>query len=267
MLLTYSRLGALRFVLGGIGLAVGLFLLLPILLLVALSFGDSQWMQFPPPGWTLRWYEELLDDPDWLFAFLASLRIAAWVTVLSVALGLVASFGLVRGRFPGREVVRALFLMPMILPVVVLAVALYALFLRLRLNGTEVGFVLAHLLLALPFSVIAISGALERFDPAIEDAAVLCGASPLEAKLRVTLPGIMPGIATAALFSFLASWDEVVVAIFMASPDIQTLPVRIWGVLRQDLSPVVAAVSTLLVALTAVLMLLSAALKKKDARA
>lgn len=267
MLLTYSRLGALRFVLGGIGVAVGLFLLLPILLLVALSFGDSQWMQFPPPGWTLRWYAELFDDPDWFFSFLTSLRIAAWVMVLSVALGLPASFGLVRGRFPGREAVRALFLMPMILPVVVLAVALYALFLRLRLNGTEIGFVLAHLLLALPFSVIAISGALERFDPAIEDAAVLCGASPLEAKLRVTLPGIMPGIATAALFSFLASWDEVVVAIFMASPDIQTLPVRIWGVLRQDLSPVVAAVSTLLVALTAVLMLLSAALKKKDVRA
>ncbi|GJE27676.1 ABC transporter permease [Methylobacterium organophilum] len=267
MLLTYSRLGSLRFVLGGIGLAVGLFLLLPILVLVALSFGDSQWMQFPPPGWTLRWYAELLDDPDWIFAFLTSLRIAAWVTVLSVLLGLAASFGLVRGRFPGREAVRALFLMPMILPVVVLAVALYALFLRLQLNGTETGFVLAHLLLALPFSVIAISGALERFDPAIEDAAVLCGASPLEAKLCVTLPGIMPGIATAALFSFLASWDEVVVAIFMASPDIQTLPVRIWGVLRQDLSPVVAAVSTLLVALTAVLMLLSAALKKKDLRA
>jgi putative spermidine/putrescine transport system permease protein len=158
---------------------------------------------------------------------------------------------------------RALFLTPMVLPVVVLAVALYALFLRLHLNGTLLGFVIAHLVVALPFSIISISNSLELFDKSIEDAAVLCGASPLEAKLRVTLPGIKLGIFGAAIFSFLASWDEVVIAIFMASPDLQTLPVRIWGTLRQDLTPIIAAVSTLLVALTAVLMMGFALLRKE----
>jgi putative spermidine/putrescine transport system permease protein len=265
MLLDFARLGAWRVALILIAGLVGAYLLLPILLIVALSFGSSQWLQFPPPGWTLRWYEALFDDPEWLASFLTSFQIAAVVTVLSVLIGLMASFGLTRGTFRGREALRALFLTPMILPVVVLAVALYAFFLRLHLNGTFLGFVLAHLVIALPFSIIAISNALERFDRDIETAAIVCGASPLEAKIRVTLPGIRLGLISAAIFSFLASWDEVVIAIFMASPDLQTLPVRIFGTLRQDLSPVIAAVSTLLIALTAGLMAL-AAFFRKDAR-
>lgn len=265
MLLDFARLGPWRVALGLIALLVGAYLLLPILLIVALSFGSSQWLQFPPPGWTLRWYEQLFDDPEWIGSFLTSFKIAAVVTVLSVGIGLTASFGLTRGTFRGRQALRALFLTPMILPVVVLAVALYAFFLRLHLNGTFIGFVLAHLVIALPFSIIAISNALERFDRDIETAAIVCGASPLEAKIRVTLPGIRLGLISAAIFSFLACWDEVVIAIFMASPDLQTLPVRIYGTLRQDLSPVIAAVSTLLIALTAGLMALAAFLRK-DAR-
>lgn len=262
MLLDFSRLGALRYVLAAIGGLVGVFLLLPIALIVALSFGSSQWLQFPPPAWTLKWYRQLLADPDWLAAFLTSLKIALTVTVLATGLGLMASFGLTRGRFPGREFLRALFLTPMVLPVVVLAVALYALFLRLHLNGSFAGFVIAHLVVALPFAIISICNALERFDKTIEDAAVLCGASPLEAKLRVTIPAIRLGLFGAAIFSFLASWDEVVIAIFMASPDLQTLPVRIFSTLRQDLSPVIAAVSALLVGFTTILMLAAAFLRR-----
>jgi putative spermidine/putrescine transport system permease protein len=184
------------------------------------------------------------------------------VTVLSVLIGLVASFGLVRGRFLGRGTLRALFMTPMILPVVVLAVALYAFFLKLGLAGTTTGFVIAHLVVALPFSILALTGALEGFDKSIEDAAVLCGASPLQAKIRITLPAISHGLFSAAIFSFLTSWDEVVLAIFMASPTLQTLPVKIWATLRQDLTPVIAAASTLLIAVTIILMLLVAAVRK-----
>ena len=262
MLLDFDRLGLLRYVLAGLGLLVGVFLLLPIGLIVALSFGSSRYLQFPPPAWTLKWYAALFDDPGWLASFVTSLEIALVVAVLSTLIGLMASFGLTRGNFPGREALRALFLTPMVLPVVVLAVGLYAFFLRLHLNGTFIGFVIAHMVVALPFAIISICNALERFDKSIEDAAVLCGASPLEAKLRVTVPAIRLGLFGAAIFSFLASWDEVVIAIFMASPDLQTLPVRIFSTLRQDLSPVIAAVSTLLVGLTIVLMLLAALLRK-----
>ncbi|AAK65093.1 ABC transporter permease [Sinorhizobium meliloti] len=262
MLLNFDRLGWWKLVLIGITLLTTAFLLLPILFIAVLSFGSSQWLIFPPPGWTLRWYQELLEDPRWLDSAWTSFRIAIIVTVLSVLLGLVTSFGLNRGRFLFREALKALFLTPMILPVVVLAVALYAFFLQIGLNGTLTGFVISHLVLALPFSILSITNALEGFDKSIEDAAVLCGASPFEAKIRVTLPAISHGVFSAAIFSFLTSWDEVVVAIFMASPTLQTLPVKVWSTLRQDLTPVVAAASTLLILLTVLLMVLVAIVRK-----
>ncbi len=262
MLLDFNKLGAWKWVLSGICALMALFLLLPILFIVALSFGSSRWLLFPPPGWTLKWYEELFADPRWLGAALTSAKIGVIVMVLSVALGLLASLALVRGKFRGRAVLRAFFLTPMVLPVVIVAVALYAAFLRLGINGTLPGFVIAHLIVALPFAIITITGALETFDPAIEDAAILCGASPWEARLRVTLPGIRHGLFSAAIFSFLISWDEVVLAIFMASPSLQTLPVKVWTTLRQDLTPVIAAASTLLVALTVILMIAAALIRK-----
>ncbi len=262
MLLDFDKLGSWRWVLCAICVAMALFLLLPILFIVALSFGSSRWLIFPPPGWTLKWYGELFADPRWLGAALTSAKIGVIVMALSVALGLLASLALVRGKFRGRAVLRAFFLTPMVLPVVIVAVALYAAFLRLGLNGTLPGFVIAHLIVALPFAIITLTGALETFDPAIEDAAILCGASPWEARLRVTLPGIRHGVFSAAIFSFLISWDEVVLAIFMASPSLQTLPVKVWTTLRQDLTPVIAAASTLLVALTVILMIAAALIRK-----
>ncbi len=262
MLLDFEKLGAWRWVLGLICGLMTLFLLLPILFIIALSFGSSRWLIFPPPGWTLGWYRELFADPRWITAALTSAKIAFIVMVLSVALGLLASLALVRGTFRGRAVLRAFFLTPMILPVIIVAVALYALFLRLGMNGTLTGFVIAHLVVALPFSIITISGALESFDTSIEEAAILCGASPWEARFRVTLPAIKHGLFSAAIFSFLISWDEVVLAIFMASPTLQTLPVKVWTTLRQDLTPVVAAASTLLVLLTVLLMIAAALLRK-----
>ncbi|MGO4909949.1 ABC transporter permease [Pseudorhodobacter sp. W20_MBD10_FR17] len=262
MLLDFDKLGAWRWVLSAICGLMTLFLLLPILFIIALSFGSSRWLIFPPPEWTFKWYGELFSDPRWMTAALTSAKIGLIVMVLSVILGLLASLALVRGTFRGRAVLRAFFLTPMILPVVIVAVALYALFLRLGMNGTLTGFVIAHLVVALPFAIITISGALESFDTSIEQAAILCGASPWEARVRVTLPAIQHGLFAAAIFSFLISWDEVVLAIFMASPTLQTLPVKVWTTLRQDLTPVVAAASTLLVLLTVVLMLAAALLRK-----
>ena len=262
MLLSYERLGAWKWVLNIIAFLTGIFLLMPILFIVALSFGSSRWLIFPPPSWTLKWYEELFADPRWLDSMVTSLLIAVIVTILSVLLGLLASIALTRGTFKGREILRVFFLTPMVLPLVILAVALYAMFLNWGLNGTLVGFVIAHLIIALPFSVISISNALEGFDQSIEDAAILCGASPWEARFWVTLPSIKHGLFSAAIFSFLISWDEVVLAIFMASPTLQTLPVKIWGTLRQDLTPVIASASTLLVAFTVALMVLVALIRK-----
>lgn len=262
MLLDFHKLGSWRWVLGSICLLLGLFLLGPIIFIVALSFGDSRWLIFPPPGWTFRWYHDLFSDPRWVSSALTSAKIALIVTVFSVILGFLASFALVRGTFKGRAALRSFFITPMVLPVVIIAVALYASFLRLGLNGTLTGFVIAHLVVALPFSIITISAALDTFDPAIENAAIICGANPWEARLRVTLPAINHGIFAAAIFSFLISWDEVVLAIFMASPSLQTLPVRVWTTLRQDLTPVVAAASTVLVCITIFFMVIATVIRR-----
>lgn len=266
MILSLNRMGPGRFVLYGIGVAVALFLLLPVVFIALLSFGSSQWLQFPPPGWTLKWYEALFADPRWLGSMLNSVKVGACVMVLSVALGLPAAFALVRGRFPGRTALHAFFISPMIVPVIILAIALYSLVLKLGLNGTFVAFVAAHLILALPFSIICIVNALEGFDVSVEKAAIVCGATRLQAIRRVTLPAIRLGLLSGALFSFLVSWDEVVLSIFMASPGMQTLPVKMWTTLRQDLTPVIAAVSTLLIVLTIAVMLVAAFLRRRFAR-
>ena len=263
MLLTYDRMGGLKIVLWVIAVAVCIFLLVPIIFIIALSFGSSKWLAFPPPAWTLRWYQDLATDPRWLTAALTSLKIGFLVTICSVLLGVTASLAVIRGRFPGRQFLRGLFLTPMVLPVVVFAVATYLLFLRVGLGGTLVGFVIAHTVLAFPFAFITISTSLERFDKSIEDAAVLCGAPPIVAFLKITVPSIRLGLLSAALFSFLISWDEVVVAIFMASPELQTLPVLIWAALRQELSPTIAAASSILVLITLVLMMMIAALRRR----
>jgi putative spermidine/putrescine transport system permease protein len=266
MLLDLKHLGPLRYALFAIGALVSVFLLAPIVFIVALSFGSSRWLAFPPPSWTLRWYAEFFADPQWLASLLTSIKIAVSVTVLSVVLGFLTSFALVRGRFRGRTLLRGFILMPMIMPVVILAVGLYGFYLRVHLNGTLVGFILAHLVIALPFSVIVITNSLAAFDKSYEDAAIICGASPFEARLFVTIPSIRHGLIAAAIFSFLVSWDEVVLAIFMASPQLQTFPVRIWTMLRQDLTPVIAAASTLLIALTTILLLVGYRLQARSSR-
>lgn len=266
MILSLNRMGRGRYVLYAVGAAVSLFLLLPIVFIGLLSFGASQWLQFPPPGWTLKWYGMLFADPRWIGSMLASLKVGLCVMVLSVALGLPAAFALVRGKFRGRTALHAFFISPMIVPLIILAIALYALVLKLGLNGTFLAFVVAHLIIALPFSIICIVNSLEGFDESIEKAAIVCGATRLQAIRRVTLPGIRLGVLSGALFSFLVSWDEVVLSIFMASPGLQTLPVKMWTTLRQDLTPVIAAVSTLLIVLTLAVMIAASLLRRRFAR-
>lgn len=244
--------------------AIAAFLLLPIVFIVLLSFGSSQWLVFPPPGWTLKWYGQFFANPQWMESALASLKVAVLTTLCAVSLGLPCAFALIRGKFPGREALYALFTLPMIVPLVIIAVAVYALFLKLGYTGTLLAFVISHVIVALPFTIISIINSLKLFDQSIEDAAVICGASRLQAIIKVTFPAIRPGIAAGALFAFLVSWDEVVLSVMMASPELQTLPVKMWTTLRQDLTPVIAVASTLLIGLSIVIMLIAALLRRRS---
>ncbi|NIE73400.1 ABC transporter permease [Pantoea sp. Ap-967] len=250
---------------GGLYLGTGLIaavLLVPIVFIVLLSFGSSQWLVFPPPGWSTKWYVQFFSNAQWMEAAWSSLKVALLTTACAVALGLPTAFALVRGRFPGRELLYGLFTLPMIVPLVIIAVAVYALFL-LGMTGTLFSFVVSHVIVALPFTIISIINSLKLFDRSIEDAAVICGASRWQAIGKVTFPAIRPGLVAGALFAFLVSWDEVVMSVMMASPTLQTLPVKMWTTLRQDLTPVIAVASTLLIGLSLVVMLIANRLRQR----
>jgi mannopine transport system permease protein len=245
---------------------VCLFLMVPTIIVVPMSFGPDRHLQFPPRGLTLHWYAEYFGDRDWIEATLFSLQAGVVAALLATAIGTMVALALVRGRPPFRRAIETLVVGPVVVPHIALAVALYLVFDRLRLNGTLLGFAAAHTVLALPFAVFSVLASLRRFDPALEMAALSCGASRFRAFRHVVLPQILPGIASAALFAFVISFDEAVVSFFISDIDGKTLPRKMFEDIDYDLSPVLAAVATLLTALSLV-VLLAAQLIGRRARA
>jgi putative spermidine/putrescine transport system permease protein len=234
---------------------IGIFFIMPILIVIPLSFTSVPSFQFPPPGWSLQWYTNFFTDPTWTRAAFTSIKVVIPVVILATTLGTMAAFGLVRGRYPGRGVVSALMMAPIIVPYVVTGIGMYAVFLEFGLAGTVPGFVLAHTALALPFVVINVGAVLVAFDRRLELAAMNLGANPIKTFWKVTLPIILPGVLAGALFAFATSWDEVVVAIFLSSGVTETLPVEIWSGVRVSIDPTIAAVSTMLITLTTAIII------------
>jgi putative spermidine/putrescine transport system permease protein len=251
---------------GGAAL-IATFLLAPLLVVVPVSFSDSTLMQFPPPGWSLRWYRAYFDNPAWIDATWMSLKTGLAVAVLSTALGIAAALGLSRARFPGRAALQTFILSPLIVPVIILSVGLYYLYSFARLNDTFLGLVIGHLVLTFPYATVVISASLEDFDQILEQAARGLGAAPFTAFRRITLPLIGPGVAVAFLFGFLTSFDEVVVAIFITGPETITLPRKMWEGIRFELNPTIAAVSTLLIGISWILMLIAGLLRRIGGKA
>jgi putative spermidine/putrescine transport system permease protein len=221
-----------------------------------LSFTGRASFKFPPESWSTRWYQNLFSDPEWSSALWTSAKVAALVVVLSCVLGTACAVGLDRSEFRGKAILRALILSPMVVPVVIVAVGVYAVFLPWHLVGTTAGFVLAHTVLALPFVVVAVSTSLSGFDRRLETAAASLGATPTTTFFRVVLPSIAPGIFGGAVLAFVTSFDEVVVSLFLASPSEKTVPVQMFDTV-QDVDPTIAAASTLVLAVTTVAVLLA----------
>lgn len=251
-----------KVVLGAIVGAVIVLQMAPTLVVAVASFGDTRSLAFPPKGLSGRWYESFFTE-DWLPTAWTSLRIAALTALLATVLGTMAAFGVVRGRFPGRSIVGGLFLAPLIVPTVIVGIGLFEVFGRWRLAGTTLGLVLAHTALALPFVVATVGAGLRTVDPALERAAANLGAGPVMTFRKITLPLILPAVLTGALFAFVVSLDEIVIAIFLTSPTLTTLPVQIFATLQSFLDPTVAAISTMLLAVTAVALLGSALLERR----
>ncbi|NTA50024.1 ABC transporter permease [Agrobacterium tumefaciens] len=230
--------------------AVIAFLLMPLIAILPLSFSSSSLLQLPPPGYSLRWYEAYLLDPHWMSATLNSVIVGSITALVSVILGTGAAYGLSQSKWKGKAVLQALILSPLLVPVIVIAVATYSVFSRFGLNGTFAGLVISHTIVTFPYTVVVISAALERFDPRLAQMAVSLGATPFKAFVYVTFPIIRAGIIVALLFAFLNSFDELVLSTFIAGPETTTLPKRLWDGIRFELSPVIAAVSSLLILLS-----------------
>ncbi|MFD2251399.1 putative spermidine/putrescine transport system permease protein [Pseudochelatococcus lubricantis] len=236
-----------RIVLGLVCMLVAVWLVAPTLVVIPMSFNENKSLAFPPVGFSWQWYENFLTNPEWSSSFFNSLKVASLVAVVATVLGTLAAFGLDRMRnVTTSGFLRMLLITPMVVPGVVLAIGIYAVYLDTRLVGTLTGFVLAHTILAIPFVLIAVSASLEVFDKRLETAAASCGAGRLTAFRTVTLPLILPGILSGLLFAFVTSFDEIIVALFISNPYLKTLPVQIFTSITRDADPTVAAVGTIL---------------------
>lgn len=231
--------------LGILAVLIGLYLISPILVIVPMSFSEDAFLSFPPKGFTLKWYENLINDASWIRAALNSVGIASLSALSSVVLGTLAALALVRGKIPFRGPTMAILLSPLIVPFVIVGLAVYISFLGLGLTQTTLGFVLVHTSLGVPYVMINVIASLGAVDRELEMAAMNLGAGPIETFFRITMPLILPGMLAGALFAFITSWDEVVVAIFMSGPDLTTLPVKMWSGITVQIDPTITAISTI----------------------
>jgi len=240
------------------GVLVLVFLSGPLLVIIPMSFSSAGGLQFPPPGWSLQWYEALFSSPAWGSAIRTSLLVGLTSSLVALVLGALAGYGLARGTFRGRGALLAMFLAPMIVPPIVTAVGMYLTFTQVGLQGTLVGITAGHVVILVPYVVLLMSVAFESLDRRLELMARSLGASWTTAFRLVLLPLLAPSIAVSWLIALVTSFDEVIVTIFIGGTT-DTVPTLMFNQLRDRIDPTVTALSTLLVLVT-VLVLAAAGL-------
>jgi putative spermidine/putrescine transport system permease protein len=238
------------------------FLVLPLVIVIALSFSPSRFFVFPPSGVSLRWYADLMSAPKWREAAFNSLIVGLGASFVATSVGLLAAWGLSEAKSRWANVATAWLVLPMGVPIVVVAVASFITYSQYGLASTRLGLILAHAALGLPFVTIAVTATLRGFNRNLVRAAESLGASPFAAFRTVTIPVVMPGILTGAIFAFAVSFDEVIVALFQATPQLHTLPVEIFSGTRESITPTVTAAATVLMVISILLLVLVERLRK-----
>jgi putative spermidine/putrescine transport system permease protein len=239
-----------------IGTLVMLFLILPVFVVIPMSFSDSRFLRFPPEGFSLRWYHSYLGSPEWMRATWVSFKVAALTTLVATPLGIAAAYGLHVSKVRFARLLSLALISPLIIPIIILGVGIFYLYVRLDILNTIHGLVLAHSILAVPFVVVTVSSGLQQYDLNQELAARSLGASRLTAVRTVTLPQIRGSIVAGALFAFITSLDEVVIALFISGGQNTTLTRRMFTGLRDEIDPTIAAISSLLIILSVMLLLI-----------
>lgn len=236
---------------------VMILLVLPTLVVIPMSFSDSQYLEFPPEAWSLRWYRHYFGSEEWLNATATSLKVAVLTMIVATPVGVLAAYALHMSKLRFIRAAFVLLITPMMVPLVLVAVGAFYVYVQVHLLYTITGLVLAHTILAIPLVVIVAGSAFKGYDMNQENAARSLGAPRWRAFLTITLPQIRFAVVTAMLLSFLASFDEVVIAMFISGGDNPTLTRNMFNALRDQIDPTIAAISTIMIAITTSMMILA----------
>ncbi|MGF6313442.1 putative spermidine/putrescine transport system permease protein [Bradyrhizobium sp. i1.8.4] len=246
----------------GLAMLVYLFLLAPLLVAIPMAFGPVNSLTFPPPDYSLDLFRIFFNSPSWLGPLFESLKIALASMALAILAGVPAGYWIARHEFLGKELISGIILSPLIVPSIVMGLGLYLYFSYLHISGTTLSIVLGHVMVTLPFVVVMIVAGVNKLDRNLEFGAELMGAGPIRMFLTVVIPQLVPSLVTAAFFAFLLSFDEVIISWFLVGPNTVTLPVKMYNDLQWELSPVIAAISTLLTAISLLVSVVAIALWK-----
>ncbi len=249
------------------------FLIFPIIVIMPLSFNAGNYFTFTPEmlrleieGYSLKHYRDFLTNPDWQVAMFNSFRIAPVATLLSVGFGTLAAIGLSQSHVPFRRTIMAILISPMIVPLILSAAGMYFFYSRIGLQGTYIGVVLAHAALGIPFVIITVTATLTGFDRSLTRASASLGAGPVKTFFKIQMPLILPGVISGGLFAFITSFDEVVVVLFVGSASLKTLPWEMFNGLREQISPTILAIATILITLSVLLLSTIEILRRRSER-
>ncbi len=250
-----------------------MFLIMPILVIIPLSFNAEDFFTFTkemlaldPDGYSLKHYQDFFTNNDWQTALANSVRIAPMATLLATSFGTLAAIGLSQSYMPFRSAVMAVMISPMIVPLIISAAGMYFFYSRIGLQGTYWGVVLAHAALGTPFVIITVTATLVGFDKSLVRAAANLGAGPIRTFFKIQMPLILPGVISGALFAFITSFDEVVVVLFIGSASQKTLPWQMFTGLREQISPTILAVATVLITISIILLVTLELLRRRSER-
>jgi ABC-type spermidine/putrescine transport system permease subunit II len=226
------------------------FILTPIWITVVVSFNSGNYIKLPPEGFSFRWYREFFSDYMWRMVFINSLKVAIPTMIISTIAGVLSALGYMRKKFPGRNLINLAIMMPFLMPGILIGICLLIFLNKINMSGTYAAVVAGHCMWGIPTVFLLVQAVLSSYDFSIEDAARDLGAGPVTTFFSITLPLIKTGIFTAMIFSFITSFGEFNIALFLTAPDTITMPVQIWNSLKYEVTPIVAAVSTLMIVLT-----------------
>lgn len=252
---------------------VFIFLITPILVIIPLSFNaepyftfTTEMLSFDPAGYSMRWYQDFFNSEQWMFSIKNSFIVALASTLLATALGTLAALGLSRPEMPFRNSIMGLLISPMIVPLIISAAGMYFFYARMNLTQTYTGVILAHTALGTPFVIITVTATMVGFDRNLIRAAQSLGADGTTTFFKVIMPLIAPGVISGALFAFITSFDEVVVVLFLAGAEQRTIPIQMWSGIREEISPTILSVATLLVAISVLLLVSLELIRRRNER-